>query len=535
MKAFHVATAITVATLLTALPAWSQDTQRGPQPARTNVLAPARPDLEPVPLPELDTLEPAVAAHLREARADVERAAESSGSSRRQLSDVYGAFAQTLHAYEFLDAADASYRNASRLAPGDARWLHLRGYLCQQSGLFEDAADLYAAARRAQPDDHVLGIRLGEVYLALGRLDAAREEFEAVLARYPAAARAGLGEVALRQRRFDEAAGHFRGALERVPQAAALHYSLAMTYRGLGRVDDARAELEKRGPGGVTAADPMVDDLQSRVRGERALVMKGRRLFESGELAGAADAFRAAIAAAPDSIAARINLGLTYLRMGNRAAAIEPFEAVLVRDPANLDAHARLGALLADQGRDAEAVDHLRPAFGQSPGDEAVRRTLVAALVRLDRKDEAIRVLTDARAVDASDEGTLVTLSILLADRERYREAIALLDDADRRDPNRQATTTTLARLLAAAPDVSVRDGARALTLARRVYDRQPLPVHAETVALALAELGRCAEAADWMQRGVRGAKEAKDDEEATRLLAEAAKYEAATCRPAGK
>jgi hypothetical protein len=126
----------------------------------------------------------------------------------------------------------------------------------------------------------------------------------------------------------------------------------------------------------------------------------------------------------------------------------------------------------------------------------------------------------------------LVSLAILLAQRERYGEAVILLDEANRRYPERVATATTLARLLASSPDRSLRDGMRALDLATRVYAAAPTPVHGETIALALAELGRCDEARTWMKRAVADAEQAKDPAEAVRLKSETAKYQGVSCRP---
>jgi tetratricopeptide (TPR) repeat protein len=190
-----------------------------------------------------------------------------------------------------------------------------------------------------------------------------------------------------------------------------------------------------------------------------------------------------------------------------------------------------LGQLLARDRRDADALEHLRAAFQRAPDDGQVRTELIAALVRLQRKDEAIDVLTKAHANAVDDEAPLLSLAILLADRQRYREAIALLEDGHRRFPNRAPTATTLARLLASAPDRSVRDGRRALDLATDVYTSQPTPVYGETVALALAELDRCDEAADWMRRAIADAERAKDSAESARLKAEAGRYTQRPCR----
>jgi tetratricopeptide (TPR) repeat protein len=349
--------------------------------------------------------------------------------------------------------------------------------------------------------------------------------------RYPAAARAGLGEVALREGRYRDAIEHLEAALERIPDAGSLHYSLAMAYRGLRRLDEARSHLQKRGTGTVRVADPIVDALSTLVRGERAFVMQGRRAYEAGQFKAAAEAFRRAITEAPDSVTPRVNLGLALAQLGDGRGAIEQFEAAVRLDPDNVAAHSGLGQLLARDRRDADALEHLRAAFQRAPDDGQVRTELIAALVRLQRKDEAIDVLTKAHANAVDDEAPLLSLAILLADRQRYREAIALLEDGHRRFPNRAPTATTLARLLASAPDRSVRDGRRALDLATDVYTSQPTPVYGETVALALAELDRCDEAADWMRRAIADAERAKDSAESARLKAEAGRYTQRPCR----
>ena len=178
------------------------------------------------------------------------------------------------------------------------------------------------------------------------------------------------------------------------------------------------------------------------------------------------------------------------------------------------------------------SIAYLRDALRLSPGEPGVAEILIGALVRLGRDEEAIDTFSRASSYRPDDEGSLVGVAILLAARERFREAIAVLEDAHQRFPDRTATATTLARLLASSPDVSLRDGKRALEIATAVNDAEPAPAHAETVALALAELGRCGEAVDWMKRAVASAERGKNAAEASRLSGEMPKYARAVCRP---
>jgi tetratricopeptide (TPR) repeat protein len=459
--------------------------------------AAAQQNVLPVPQPRLDDLEPAVAEQIRDARQRTDDVIAKSGSSRDRA-DAYGSLARVYHAYEFLDSAEPAYLNARRLASGNSEWPHLLGVLYQQTGRLEEAAEALAAARRLQPRDYVAAVYLGDIYMSLNRLVDARDQFQSVIDVFPAVARRGLGDVAMRERKFAEALEHYRAVLDRVPQASAIHYSLAMASRGLGRMDDARAHLERRGSEAVHADDPIVRAVQSLVRGERAWVMQGRRAYDAGQFDAAVNAFTKALDAAPSSVTARVNLGSALVQLR----------------------------------RDADAVPYFRDALRLSPQEPGVAEALIGSLVRLGRDQDAIEAFSRAPSYRPDDEGSLVGLVILLAARDRFREAVAILDEAHQRFPDRTATATTLARLLASSPDTALRNGTRALEIATRVNEAEPSPVHGETVALALAELGRCNEGLEWMTRAVASAERGKNPAEAARLNGEMPKYKRPTCRP---
>lgn len=517
---------LVLAASLVAAPCGAQAGPEGP------ALQPPRSGLAAVPLPPLDGLESSVADQIRAQERALTDTATMASASDKALADAYGVFARLCHAYEFFDAAEAAYANAIRLAPRDGTWPHLLGYLFQQTGRFEDALGRYSAARRLQPNTPVLQAYIGEMYLRVNRLADAREQFQSLVPVFPAVARAGLGEIALREGRFAEAVEHFEAALDRAPRAASVHYSLGMAYRGLGRLEEARSHLMRRGTSVLKPADPTVDALTNLLRGERAQMILGRRAYEAGQFDDAAAAFRKAVEAAPSSAAARVGLGMALAQRGDSAGATEQLEAALRLDAGNTTAHASLGLVMERLGRDREAVEHLQAAFRGEPNDSEVSRVLIRLLLKLSRGDEALDVLARTPSFDVEDEGLVLGLSILLADRQRYRDAIDLLESSHRQFPDRARADTTLARLLAAAPDRSLRDGARALELATRVYDRDPSPVHGESVALALAELERCAEAAMWMQRAIARADSERDAATAARLRTEAPRYAGASCRP---
>ena len=50
-------------------------------------------------------------------------------------------------------------------------------------------------------------------------------------------------------------------------------------------------------------------------------------------------------------------------------------------------------------------------------------------------------------------------------------------------------------------PDTSIRDGERALELAEKVFAARQETAYGEVIAAALAQLGRCDEAAEWQRQ----------------------------------
>jgi tetratricopeptide (TPR) repeat protein len=99
------------------------------------------------------------------------------------------------------------------------------------------------------------------------------------------------------------------------------------------------------------------------------------------------------------------------------------------------------------------------------------------------------------RLLPTSDRARLGEASVL-AHQGKLSAAKARLGEAQELLPDSGLLARALARVLAASPDPTLRDGERALQLAERIFQAQNSPEHAELLALALAELGRCSEAA---------------------------------------
>jgi tetratricopeptide (TPR) repeat protein len=168
------------------------------------------------------------------------------------------------------------------------------------------------------------------------------------------------------------------------------------------------------------------------------------------------------------------------------------------------------------------------------PEDAGARRELGAVMARGGRPELALVAYRDAVRLEPASEDAHLGAAAALVDLERYAEAAQELRSSLELLPASGHLNFALARLLAASPDPSVRDGEQALELASAVFEARRSPSDAEVVAMALAELGRCEQAAEWHSQALEARRQQGED---PRRLAEleqiGARYQAGPpCRP---
>ncbi len=466
----------------------------GTEPLAALVAPPAPPS------PDLQGLEPAVAEQLAEGRQALLTRQADTTSTPAALAAAWGGLGELYHAYGLFDAAVLCYQEAARLAPHELRWPYLLGQA--ERGRNDLAAARVALHAALALDAYAPAeVATAEIDLAEGDAAAAAAAATRALAQAPnaAAAFAILGQARLSQRDFAGAAKALERALAALPQADRLHYPLALAYRGLGDDERAREQLALVGRTGARMPDPLLDEIDSARRGGLAPLLRGRRAAAAHDWAGAAAEFRRALAATPDSVPARVDLGTALAMGGDAAGARRELEEALAREPGNVTAHFDLGVLLLGGGGGgdaAAALPHLQAAVAARAGDAEAQRSLGEALLALDRPADALAPLRAAVAAAPAEEAPRFDEVVALLRLGQLATARERLEEAQRVMPEQGRLTHALARLLAAAPDLSLRDGPRAVELATRVWSAQPNADHGRTLALALAEAGRCGEAA---------------------------------------
>lgn len=462
-------------------------------------------------LPDLGRVGESVRTQVRDRQAALPPRDERAGLPQALAAEVVGVMGMTFMAAWFTDEAEPCLREAAALAPDDVRWPYYLAQLYRDRGALDESAAFFEQVLRIQPEDPTTLFWLGDIRLEQGRPDEAEPLFAQALALFPSSlsARYGLARTALLEEDFRRAADLLEEILARNPEIGAVHYPLGMAYRGLG--DDAKAEehLRQRENAEIRPADPLMAALDSLLTTAGTYENSGLESLDRQEWPAAIAQFRQGLELAPDDPGLRHRLGTALFMTGDLDGAMTEFQRVVRTTPDYFPSHYSIGVLLQETGRHAEAVARFRTALRHRPGDDAVHLRMAISLRRAGDPESSLSYYELVLRTNPDALEARFGYAMALVQLGRYREAHDRLATAMDAFPRETSFAHALARLLAAAPDPTIRNGRRAMTLVEQVMDAEPEPTLdlGETMAMTLAEVGRFGQAAE-VQRALIGAAE---------------------------
>ncbi len=335
------------------------------------------------------------------------------------------------------------------------------------------------------------------------------------------------GATARRAGQLERAVAEYRRAVELAPEspearlglagalAAAESYSESIEqYREAVRLDPENAGIHSNLGATVVAAggdgDEALGHFRTAVRLDPADRRFRRRLASQlatlGRWNEAAAEYRKLVAGDERDAGARLELAAVELELGDSRAARETAAAVLELDVAPEDRARALVLIAGVDGGGGEiprAIELLRQAVELDPAFAAGRFRLASFLGMTGSYGEAAAEFREVRRLDPGNPAAWLGESTALVLWGREAEAVASLGEGLAALPGDARLAGGLARLLAAAADPALRDGERALKLARTAFEQAPSLELAETLAMAFATLGRFDQAVRWQERVV--------------------------------
>lgn len=491
-----------------------------------------------VPPPSLEGLEPAVRDQLQDNAARLGRWPGQGGAptekevTAEELAERFGELGHLYHAYELWPSAEAAYENARRLETKEPTWPYALAVVAFKKGEIARAKPLFAASLELADANPFAKLYLAEIALQEGNATEATQLANDVLKVLPSspAALVTLGRAALLAEQPKTAKEAFELALAQVPDANRLHYLLAMALRAGGDLEAARQEMAKAGQVGVKIPDPLEPLLAEHRRGERVATVEGDLAMNAGRFSEAVLAYEKATGIQPKNAELWTRLGGARASAGDLAGAERDLRHAIEFDPFLPISLLQLGRLLAFGGKYEEALTFFERHLDLDANSVAGHREAGITLNRLGRRLKALEHLRPVVKALPADEEARLEAAVAAVELGLVAEARDLLEEGLSVDPSQGRLAKALARILAAAPDFSLRNGERALKLAQQVAAATSLVQDYELVALALAELGRCTEAADLLT-----ALAPKAEARQAALLERAETWrKASSCRPPG-
>lgn len=286
------------------------------------------------------------------------------------------------------DALPALSR-ALELLPGDAELAANLGALLAARGRWAEARTAYEQALRLQPQLAGAHNNLGNALLALRQPAEALAAFDRALAQQPGltAALGNRARALLALGRHDEAAQAFGQAVAARPGDAGLRVHAATAWAAAGRPSEAAVRLREA----LALAPERVE----------AWFTLGNLLHESGDAAGAAEAWEQVLARDASHAEAACNLSVLRPERGEAVLGAALAAGVAgVAGERRAALLANLGGLRLQEGRFGEAVVAYRQALAETPDSPQALGHLAQALKRQGALDEADAVLGRLIALD---------------------------------------------------------------------------------------------------------------------------------------
>ncbi len=457
------------------------------------------------------------------------------------------------------------FETALELQPGAGIVHHPLGLALRQLGRAEGALahlETKAAGEVSFPDRLMervearavssgAHLRRGNRALVAGRLDEAVEAFRAAVEANPGSSDAhrNLALALMRAEDVDGAVQQLKTALEQAPENVWLHFDLGNAYFSKGQSEQAvrafRRAVELADDftsGHFNLANALISlerwrealphlerALELDPEDRRARYLSGMAQHHTGATEDAITALRLLLREEPADTVARQGLATVMVAAGRPGQAMAVYRQGLELDipaaekVALLDALARLSW---QRRRRPEAIEHWRQATELAPDSSKAFVDLANALQLSGKEEEARGHFARAVELDPSNATAWLSETRLWIRGGEYRIARDRLAEALEHVPGDVALKHSLARLLATCPIAELRNGALALTLAREAFTLEQTLDHAETVGMALAEMGLFEQAIQWQRRFLQQAMGRGDQAAARRLMGNLSRYE---------
>ncbi|MBI2824518.1 MAG: tetratricopeptide repeat protein [Planctomycetia bacterium] len=282
----------------------------------------------------------------------------------------------------------------------------------------------------------------------------------------------------------------FDAALKLEPDDAATHEARGMVLASEEKWDEARASFGR-------AAELAPESVG-------VLLERGRVNVLSGDTAAGLADFSEALRLDPENLPALL-LRAEVAIPDHPEQALEDLDKAISLRPGLVPALRQRAALLAESKKFAAAASDLQLVRKLEPNDVSVPLQLAAVRVLEGKHAEAVRIYDEALEADAKNWMAYRGRGDAYLNLGKQREAVADYEGALREKPGDSGVLNNLAWVLATSPDEAIRDGGRAIELAKQACEETEYkqPHILSTLAAGYAETGDFNTAIEWSKKAI--------------------------------
>ena len=306
-----------------------------------------------------------------------------------------GHLGMVLQAYNHSDTtAEICYRRARVYDPSSFRWAYYLSLVQSEEGHYSEAVLTLQEALRLDPDYLPAQLKLGDCFLASGRVEEAANLFTEIVRRHPHSAQAyyRLGRVLEKENNLGGAGDSFGKACELYPNFGAAHYALMRVYERQGKTEASREELrlyEKNKYDVPDGGDGLQAELNAIYTDPGILMGLGIEYGNQGKLQEAVVKHEEALRFDPGLVGAHINLISLYGRLHNYQKAEKHYREAAQLDPNRAETYYDYGVLLLEQDKFQDAESAFRKSLELDPHNAQAHNNLGDILQRQGKLTDA--------------------------------------------------------------------------------------------------------------------------------------------------
>lgn len=349
------------------------------------------------------------------------------GKAKATAAALHLAMGQTDKAYELASAALKDYERPiftiARTRPDGAKnvALFVAGKAAAQFGYYDDALVRLTQAALADPVNGLIHWELAGIFAKDGLWKEAADAYERVIAAAGSVDRTTVaqayrlrGEALARMGRVDDALASLQTSLARNPDDALARLDVGAIKLAQGRVNEAMGDLRVARDKLLANGDPAAEQAEQLLDRAYQFIYegyktKGRSLLASRDYQGAVQWLKRAIALAPPSDRAELDLSLAqaYWNLDRLEEAIASYREAAATDPRNPRTRHSLGWALGAIGQFKEAEAEVKAAitmYASGAPELPSAHSLLGVIYELTGRGEAARAeYLTALSLDPSD------------------------------------------------------------------------------------------------------------------------------------